>query len=65
MQQDIWVILVDGNISRDGYFIDTELDIARERMRSYEPNYKTQLKRIKRYGIIQDNCCQQNNPCGC
>lgn len=63
----IWVILVNGNISKDGYFVEAELDVARELLKSYQHNYKAVLKAILPYNTDTADCQRPypESSCGC
>ena len=45
----IYVILVNGNISSDGYFEEAALPEAKRIAKKYESNYTTEVKKIKSY----------------
>jgi hypothetical protein len=45
----IYLILVNGNISSDGYFEEEELEEAKRIKKKYELYYDAELKRIKKY----------------
>ena len=45
----IYVILVDGAISRDGFFPEEELEEAQRVLKRYQKNYKASIKRVKQY----------------
>jgi hypothetical protein len=45
----IYVILVNGNISKDGWFDYTELAEARRVSKKYEKHYTVEIKRIIAY----------------
>lgn len=45
----VYVILVNGDVSRDGFFPEEEVSEARRVAKKYEKNYNVEVKRVKRY----------------
>lgn len=57
---DLWILLVNGKPSKDGYFTEEELDIAEDIKKSYSTHYDAKLVRIRPWSKppeCRPNCC--------
>ena len=45
----VYVILVDGNVAREGWFDSTELSEARRVAKKYEQNHTVKVKKVRAY----------------
>lgn len=45
----VYVILVDGNISKEGYFEEEDKPEAERQLKKYTKNYQATLKRIRSF----------------